>query len=111
MSQPPEGITTKCVVTRVIDGDTVDVEIRRKLRVRLQDCWAPELRNEGGPQSRDHLSRLVGMTPIVLHIPADDDGEIKDVFTFGRIVGELWKNGVCLNRQMVEDGFAVEEKP
>ena len=42
MQQPQEGFTTKAKVTRVIDGDTVDVEITRKVRLRLKDCWAPE---------------------------------------------------------------------
>ena len=44
MQKPPEGFTTKATVVRVIDGDTVDVSITRRLRVRLQDCWAPETR-------------------------------------------------------------------
>ena len=35
MQEPPKGITTDCKVVRVIDGDTVDVEITRTGRGRL----------------------------------------------------------------------------
>ena len=41
---PDPGWTTRGVISRVIDGDTVEVEITRKIVVRLRDCWAPEKR-------------------------------------------------------------------
>ena len=44
MKKPPEGFTTKAKVVNVVDGDTVDVVIERRGRVRLQDCWCPENR-------------------------------------------------------------------
>jgi len=41
---PSLGWTTRASIERVIDGDTLDVTICRRVRVRLLDCWAPELR-------------------------------------------------------------------
>ena len=82
MQQPQEGFTTKEKVTRVIDGDTVDVEITRKVRVRLKDCWAPEKKSrdivekQKGMASLAHLAAVIDDKEIVLFIPADDKGEI-----------------------------------
>lgn len=39
---PSPSWTTRAKVLRVIDGDTVEVEIRRTVRVRMLGCWSPE---------------------------------------------------------------------
>ena len=44
MEQPSVGLTTKVLVTNIVDGDTVDVQIVKNIRVRLKDCWCPETR-------------------------------------------------------------------
>ena len=54
MQQPPKGITTDVKLIKVVDGDTVDVEITRKVRVRLLDCYAPETR------TRDAAEKVKG---------------------------------------------------
>ena len=46
METPPEGFSTRAKVVRVVDGDTVDVIIKRRMRIRLEDCWAPETRTK-----------------------------------------------------------------
>src|SRR3989442_4808601 len=48
------GLCIERNVTRVIDGDTLDVE--GNIRIRLVLVNAPELNATGGPQSRDHLT-------------------------------------------------------
>ena len=116
MEQPLEGFTTKAKVTRVIDGDTVDVEITRKVRVRLKDCWAPEKRSrdivekQKGMASLSHLATILDDKKIVLFIPADDKDEIKDIFTFGRVVGHIFLNGEDMSEHMIEAGYATKEK-
>ena len=116
MQQPQEGFTTKAKVTRVIDGDTVDVEITRKVRVRLKDCWAPEKKSrdivekQKGMASLAHLAAVIDDKEIVLFIPADDKGEIKDVFTFGRVVGHIFYNEEDMSEHMIESGHATRYK-
>jgi endonuclease YncB( thermonuclease family) len=117
MSKPPPiGLTTDAIVTKVIDGDTLEVEISRKVRVRLLDCWAPESRGEDsslGKAAREHLRQMVTGHSVVCQFPASPDGEVQDIFTFGRVLGRVWraKDGVNLSEQMVKDGFACKEKP
>jgi len=41
--QPKPELSVPCKITEVYDGDTVTVEVTLTARVRLLDCWAPEL--------------------------------------------------------------------
>jgi len=127
MREPPKGITTDCKVVRVIDGDTVDVEITRTIRVRLLDCWAPETRTKDpiekikGYESKKYLNNLLKQVfyndlaarkqkKITLFIPADEQGELKDNFTFSRVLGRLFVDGEDVSERMVESGKATKDK-
>ncbi len=105
---PPLGWTTLAKVVRVIDGDTVDVVISKRVRIRLEDCWAPERRNPGGAESTAHLRMLVDGKDVTLHIPGDDD--IRRLITFGRFVGRLYVDGQDVSRLQVEAGHATESR-
>lgn len=94
---PPAGITTAARVVRVIDGDTVDVEIHRTVRVRLCDCWAPETRTRdaeeksAGLASKEFLQEYCPEgTETTLFIPAAAGGVIEKAFSMGRVLGYLW---------------------
>ena len=127
MKEPPKGITTDVKVVRVIDGDTVDVAITRTVRVRLLDCWAPETRTTDpvekvkGYESKKYLNSLLKQVfyndlaarkrkKITLFIPADEQGELKDNFTFSRVLGRLFVNGEDVSERMVEAGKATKDK-
>ena len=127
MQEPPKGITADCKVVRVIDGDTVDIEITRTIRVRLLDCWAPETRTKDpeekakGYESKKYLHNLLKQVfyndlaarkqkKVTLFIPADEQGELKDNFTFGRVLGRLFVNGEDVSELMIEAGKATRTK-
>ena len=127
MKEPPKGITTAVKVVRVIDGDTVDVEITRTIRVRLLDCWAPETRTRDpeekvkGYESKKYLHDLLKQVfyndlaarkqkKVTLFIPADEQGELKDNFTFSRVLGRLFVSGEDVSELMIEAGKATRTK-
>ena len=117
MKQPPIGIPTKGTVVNVVDGDTLDVEITRTIRVRLKDCWCPETRTRDleekkkGLAAKDHLMNLLqDNKDTVLFIPADSEGDIKDVFTLNRVLGYIFINSEDVSSRMVADGHATEKK-
>lgn len=94
---PPAGITTPGILTRIIDGDTVEVEIRRTLRVRMLDCWSPESRTKDpiekklGLAAKAHLAEVCPVGSFVtLFIPTSTGGHIESVFTMGRVLGAIW---------------------
>lgn len=116
VAQPPKlGYTTKGRVVRVVDGDTVEVEIRKIVTVRLLNCWAPESRTTDkaekakGLAAKGEMQRLVGGGECVLHVPT---GGKESWISLGRVLGEVWMAGEekSLSQQMVEGGFATVEK-
>jgi len=127
MQEPPKGIVTDAKVINVVDGDTIDLKIEKIIRVRLRDCWCAETRTrdleekQKGLAAKDHMEDLLGKRVVyfgekrfdknvVLFIPADEDGEIKDVFTFNRVLGHVFVDGEDVSDRMVKDGHATKEK-
>ena len=104
---------TPVSVERVIDGDTVDVTVTRTLRIRLKDCWAPEIDTPEGEGSFDCLYDLLiddEGEPRRLMLKVDTDDDIKGMLSFGRVVGELYVGGKNVSELMVKAGHATEKK-
>ena len=114
-------------ITKVVDGDTVDVDIDlgfstvlKKQRVRLMGIDTPESRTRDlveklfGKAAKAHLKKLLSEGDITL--VSHDKGK------FGRILGELFvskldneghpvfetETRVSVNQQMIDDHHAVE---
>jgi len=119
-SCPTPGLTLDAVVVRVIDGDTIICESRHRYRVRLIDCWAPEIHTKDadekrrGERSRERLIQLVDERPIRVQIPLRMS--LEDSLTFGRVLGHAWTldhgtpSDRSLSEQMVRAGLATKTK-
>ena len=77
-------------VTRVIDGDTVEIKTRpglfrssNKERVRLYGIDAPESSQKGGPQSTKQLRKLIGSKKKIWLQPSGTD-------QYGRIIALIY---------------------
>ena len=106
----------KCKVIRVVDGDTVDVNIDlgfgvwlHKERVRIQGIDTPESR------TRDKEEKVYGLAAKAeLKVLLDDDNvklitkkyDAKGKFV--RILGDFSVKGVTFSRVMIERHHAVE---
>jgi len=104
----------KVEVTRVVDGDTVDVDIDlgfgmvyKKQRVRMMGIDTPESRTRNleekyyGKLSKAHLQKILSEGNIQLL--SHDKGK------FGRILGELFigESVYSINQQMIDEHHAV----
>lgn len=119
---PQPGWVTRGVVRRVIDGDTLVVEIRRTIRVRLLDCWAPETRSKdedckaAGLAAKEFLEKFLPEgNDVIVEIPTDQEGENGDlasVLTMGRVLGNVWNSykGEDVAKMMVKSGHATQSK-
>lgn len=104
-----------CKVLRVVDGDTVDVDIDlgfsvvlRNQRIRLLGIDAPESRTRDleekklGKNATRFLEGILGET-CILRTTLDKKGK------YGRILGTLYDNpyDISINEQMVQAGQAT----
>ena len=105
----------EAIVTRVVDGDTIDVDIKlgfdvmlSKQRVRLYGIDTPESRTRNkeekvrGLISKNYLLNTcnIGST---IRLRSKERGK------FGRILGVIYKDDdtISINQTMIEEGFAV----
>jgi micrococcal nuclease len=108
-------------IVKVIDGDTVDVDIDlgfgvwlKKERVRLHGIDTPESRRRDkeekkfGLLAKKYLKEALGKGTPILKTHKDKTGK------FGRILGELYymvddnlDNAVNINQTMIKDHHAV----
>ncbi len=86
------------------------------MRIRLEDCWAPETRTKDleeklkGLEAKDFAEDLLMGKEVIVFIPGDPEGEMKDVFTFGRAVGRVFLDGEDFSSIMVREGLATQTK-
>ena len=106
----------KCNVVKVVDGDTVDVDIdlgfgvwMKDERVRIMGIDTPESRTRDkeekvrGLLSKKKLTELCPVGSIVQLMTAKDKNKGK----FGRILGTLVVDGVDVNQWLIENNYAV----
>lgn len=96
---PPLGLTVPAQWQLNHDGDTITADITVRVNVRLcgdgkkRRCWAPELNEAGGPESRASLREFAAGKHGTLWIPMHDAHNLGDLFSLRRIVGDGWVDG------------------
>ena len=110
--KPAHGISAPCKIVEVYDGDTITVDVTLRVRVRLLDCWAPELREEGGEESRDHLSGLALDNDGTLYVTFDGNRTAGDAMSFNRVLGRVYlaDDDKDLSARQVEAGHATKDR-
>ena len=104
----PNPFTYKAIVVKVHDGDTVTLSVdlgydiqRHNLDVRLFGINAPELNTPAGKDAKAWLEpQILGREIIFVSIKDKQE-------KYGRILGQLWLNGVCINDELVRTGHAL----
>ena len=103
-------------VHKVVDGDTIDADIDLGFdisltkRIRLAGVDTPESRTTDlkekalGLEVKEWLKKnLEGKKEILVKTELPDSTE-----KYGRILGRLYADGVCLNDSMISEGYAWE---
>lgn len=107
---PQPGITTRGKVKRILDGDTVEIEVSYPVRVRLKDVWAPEKDTKAGQKVWAELTRKLIGEKVLLHIPTVDADNTSEAFTFGRVLGVVYVGSENINEWLVKEGYATKTK-
>jgi endonuclease YncB( thermonuclease family) len=89
-------------ISKVIDGDTVDVD--DELRIRLALVNTPEIGEQGYSQAKDFVSSVCGVGTKV--IVDEDDGQ--KAGSYGRMIGLVYcgEDKSLLNEMLIENGYA-----
>ena len=115
------GLVTEVEIVDVYDGDTVVVQpMLPTMRIRLLDCWAPEIRTRDdaekvrGYEARDYLRELLPAgSRVMMEVPTDR--KLQGSLTMGRVLGRIYVEGedgqqTDVAELMVEAGHATKDK-
>lgn len=104
----------KCNVTRIVDGDTIDAEIKLgfditfKSRIRLYGVDTPESRTRNlDEKARGKLAsaflkeKIEGADFVKVQTKLDKKGK------FGRVLGTIFADDLDLNQEMINKHLAV----
>ena len=104
----------KCKLVKVVDGDTIDVDIDlgfgvwlQKQRIRLYGIDTPESRTSDdvekiyGMAAKDFLIKWTNSGGLSIKTHKDAKGK------FGRILGEIWCFNTNVNEKLIEEHHAV----
>ena len=91
------------IVTRVIDGDTVQLAVGdAEKSVRLLGIDAPEIRQDYGVESRAYLNKLVGSRNVQMECIGSD--------RYKREICKIVFKGADINLRMINSGMAWHYK-
>lgn len=116
---PKTGVVVSGVVTKVIDGDTLEVEVTRRIRVRVKDCWSPEKRKTDHPSEKElgqmathDMKSLAGGIRVRVAAVTDGDQDLGDGLSFGRVVADVFRerDGKSLADLMINKGHSFRTK-
>ena len=89
---------------RVIDGDTIAVEVRKTVTIRLSRINCPE--------KKDHLKWNEAKTYVTNKLENCKQFKVVSVKqgNFGRYLAEVFVDGENLNNELLERGHAIKYK-
>lgn len=111
--------TEEAKVISVIDGDTVKVSVTKEYKIRLIDCWAPEItgkNKEAGLKSKQYLESLIKAGDVVI-IEIPTTNRFEDSISLDRMLGYVWKDTnndgshENISDLIVRSGYATKTKP
>jgi endonuclease YncB( thermonuclease family) len=86
-------------VVQVHDGDTITVQTEeKKVKIRLAEIDAPELKQEFGQVAQKYLEQTLLGTNVRI--------EQKSVDLYGRVIGKVFLGNEYVNETLVEEGYA-----
>lgn len=92
--------------SRTIDGDTIEVEIRRKFNVRLRDIDCPEKDTKEGIEASEYVETLMGFADnILVFIPTNCPDKLMDFNSFERVVGDIYIKDNNLSTMLKAKGY------
>lgn len=84
------GWTTKAKVINIIDGDTIEVEIKRTFNIRLRGIDICEKNTSKGQAAKRALSDEILDDYVTIFIPTNNPEKLMDINSFERLIGDVY---------------------
>ena len=103
---PEPGIALPVTYVRAVDGDTIEVEVRRTFHVRLRGIDVAERNTKEGMEATEFVATVMNFCDdILVFIPTNDPIKLLDITSFERIVGDVYLNGELLQDLLRTKGY------
>ena len=99
--------TYKGTVTRVIDGDTIEVDVNGEIeRIRLIGLDAPEMEFEEKDQELQAKKATFTAVNELIHKEVEIEVGVAELDPYGRVQGWVWQDDKLFNELIIEKGEA-----
>jgi endonuclease YncB( thermonuclease family) len=117
---PQPGWTTEAKVVRVIDADTLEVEVVRRFAIRLvhpnpenKHFNSPEKNTPQGEEAKAYAEDFFCINDrfeipnniITAFIPSNQAEKLMDFNSFNRVLGEVWVGDKRFTAILLEEGY------
>ena len=100
------GYCTEVDYVRTIDGDTIEVELRRRFNIRVNNIDVPEKDTAEGFDAACFVEQLFSRANrILIHIDTGDSLKLMDINSFERIVADVEVDGKDLKDLLIAKGY------
>lgn len=102
----------RATVLRVIDADTLDVEVDvgfrmfARMPLRLYGCNAPERYTQEGAEASNYVTSLLGKIPCPVIVET-----VKPIDKYGRYLANVFIGDIDLGQELISSGHAVVYLP
>lgn len=104
------GYCTEVQFIRAVDGDTIEVEVTRKFKIRILGIDVAEKNTELGKRARSFVNDLLKQAKrILIHVPTNNPTVLTDIASFERILANIEVDGVDLKEVLHREGFDVKQ--
>lgn len=104
---PEEGLAIQAKVSRIIDGDTVEVTLEIPFRIRLLGVDVAERNTELGKEAIQFAGQFLGKE-VMVYVPLNT-ANLLDATQLGRVLGQVWVDGKNLSDVM--KSYSKEKGP
>lgn len=106
MNKLEPGLLIPVNYVRAVDGDTIEVEIRRRFNVRLRDIDVAETNTVQGTKATEFVDTILEFAnDILVFIPTNHPEKLMDFNSFERIVGDIWVKDKKLQDLLKDKGY------
>lgn len=111
MSKPENGFSTEASIVRIVDGDTIVIEVKRQFPIRIRGLRCAEHNTDKGKEETAFLHTLIKPGDACqVFIPSNNPTTFMDFNSFNRLIGDLYIGDILIAEYMIKSGHGIAGK-